>query len=66
MTDRTRVVLEYWAPTCFLCRWILQDVLDNGKLTGQPYDHAGAPQFPVNGKLKHIELETQTLDNRTI
>ncbi len=66
MTDRTREVLEHWAPVCFLCRWILQDVQENGKLTGYPLDHAGGTQFPVTGKLKHIELESQALDNRTI
>lgn len=65
MTERTAKVLAYWAPTCFLCRWILEDVKQNGKLTGYPTDHSGAPQFPASGKLRHIELETQTLDNRT-
>lgn len=45
------------APKCFLCRWILHDVGTNGKLTGWPPDSMGHGTFPVEGKVKHLELE---------
>ena len=63
---RIQKVAAHWKDTCFLCRWILGDIAENGKLTGYPFDHSGGAQFPVPGKLKHIELELQALDNRGI
>lgn len=49
--------LEALAPRCFLCRWILEDVKKNGKLTGYPMDYNDQPEFPVTGKICHLELE---------
>lgn len=49
--------LEVRAPNCYLCRWILEDVKAAGKLTGYPADYTGQPQFPVSGKIRHLELE---------
>ena len=49
--------LEVRAPNCYLCRWILEDVKANGKLTGYPFDYNSQPQFPVSGKIRHLELE---------
>lgn len=49
--------LEARGPLCFLCRWILEDVKANGKLTGYPMDYNDQPEFPVVGKIYHLELE---------
>ena len=40
-----------------MCRWIHEDVKLNGKLTGYPLDYAGGAEFPVPGKIRHLELE---------
>ncbi|MGH9391893.1 MAG: hypothetical protein ACRD1Z_20005 [Vicinamibacteria bacterium] len=42
---------------CFLCTMILRDFEEHKKLTGYPKDVNGAEVFPIEGKLKHIELE---------
>lgn len=49
--------LEGRAPKCFLCKWILEDIRLNGKLTGYPKDAMGGAVFPREGKVKHIQLE---------
>ena len=49
--------LEARGPGCLLCRWVLEDVKANGKLTGYPIDYAGGAEFPVPGKIRHLELE---------
>lgn len=49
---------------CFLCKWILEDLRINGRLTGYPTDHQGGPVFPFQGKLRHLELEQAALDRR--
>lgn len=41
---------------CFLCSMILRDQKKNGKLTDYPIDNEKG-MFPVDAKLKHIELE---------
>ena len=50
---------------CFLCRLIAEDLEINGKLTGHPLDYTGQPEFPVKGKVRHLELEgfIPTLDH---
>lgn len=50
-------ILKEQEATCFLCRWILQDIAENGKLTGFPFDWGRTPVFPVDGKNRHIDLE---------
>ncbi len=44
-------------PGCFLCKWILEDIAKNGKLTGYPKDYGGQSIFPDSGKEKHLALE---------
>lgn len=44
-------------PKCFLCKWLLEDIESNGKFTGYPIDYNGKPEFPVEGKIAHLELE---------
>lgn len=43
--------------SCFLCRFIVEDLEKNGKLTGYPKDWAGGGTFPIEGKLIHVLLE---------
>lgn len=45
------------SANCFLCKWILSDFHLNGKLTGYPLDYNNQPEFPVQGKINHLELE---------
>lgn len=44
---------------CFLCKWILEDLAKNGKLTdGHPAKCTdGSSQFPAESKKKHLVLE---------
>jgi len=49
--------LEVRGSSCHMCRWIHEDVKLNGKLTGYPIDYAGGAEFPVPGKIRHLELE---------
>jgi hypothetical protein len=44
---------------CFLCKWILEDLAKNGKLTdGHPAKATdGSSQFPAEGKKKHLVVE---------
>jgi len=39
------------------CKWILEDLEKNGRLTGWPFDAFGKSDFPVSAKLRHIALE---------
>lgn len=41
---------------CFLCRFILEDIEKNKKLTGYPLESDGKGQFPVEAKIRHIEI----------
>jgi hypothetical protein len=43
--------------SCFACRWIYEDLVKNGRLTGHPKDWCGASLFPEEGKEKHLRLE---------
>lgn len=58
-------MLDAQSGTCFLCRWILEDLTRNGKLTGHPTDAMGVGIFPPDGKRQHIILEARSIDNRT-
>lgn len=51
------------AEACFLCKWIQEDLRINGKLTDYPYDYNDHGDFPVYGKIRHLELEQASLDN---
>jgi len=56
---RERIIqqLEQRAESCFLCKWILEDIRANGALTGYPLDANGQAVFPRAGKVEHIRLE---------
>lgn len=45
------------ARGCQLCRIILEDFRLNKKLTGYPLDAQDNGMFPVESKVRHIELE---------
>jgi hypothetical protein len=49
--------LKKRSPKCFLCKWIVENLEQSGKLTGYPVDHSGAPVFPRAGMIAHIRLE---------
>lgn len=57
VTQALRLKLTERGPGCFMCRWILEDIELNGKLTGYPLDSGGGGEFPVPGKIRHLELE---------
>ena len=59
---KLRAELSRLAPKCFLCKWILKDLDDHGKLTGWPYDYNDKPDFPVESKLLHLQVEPITVD----
>ncbi len=42
---------------CILCKWILEDLLANGKLSGAILDAHKQPMFPPSGELAHLQLE---------
>ncbi len=59
MSDQEIVqVAKQHQNTCFLCRWIIEDFKENGKLTGAPNDYVGAGTFPRSGKENHAKLES--------
>ena len=47
---------------CFLCKLIVEDFDQNGKLTSGPKDFNGHGIFPYEGKVEHIKIERPTLD----
>jgi hypothetical protein len=59
-----RALVSRMEPTCWLCKWIREDLDTNGKLTGYPFDYNGGATFPVDGKLKHLRLEESAIENR--
>lgn len=42
---------------CFLCKWILQDLLQNGNLTRHPKYELVPDLFPEKAKVAHLKLE---------
>jgi hypothetical protein len=59
-------ILSEKALTCFCCKWILEDLQINRKLTGHPKDSLGGPVYPVDGKRKHLQLEGILCDTLTL
>ena len=57
ITEEVVSALKERAPNCFLCRYILEDLVANKKMTGYPLDYNDQPGFPVTGKIMHLELE---------
>lgn len=47
-------------PTCFLCRWIVEDLTLHGRLT-EDYPKQGPTMmdvlFPIHAKITHLILE---------
>ncbi len=43
--------------SCFMCRYIVEDIEQRGKLTGFPLDSFDKGTFPVDAKLTHVLLE---------
>jgi hypothetical protein len=60
--EKIKAALRKRAPVCFLCKWTLQDLEANGKLTDWPpvTTGPGGGQFPWKGKLAHLWLEFAT------
>lgn len=58
LSDETKaqVEAELKAKGCFLCRFILEDFAKNGKLTGWPNDIFEKGTFPIEAKIRHIEI----------
>lgn len=50
-------IVKIGQKSCFLCRYIVEDIQQNGKLTGHPKDWSSTGLFPVEGKLVHVLLE---------
>lgn len=48
---------------CFLCKWISEDLAAHGKLTDYPKDFSGHGIFPIEGKERHLALESGSIDN---
>ncbi len=42
---------------CGMCYRILEDLLEDGKLSGSLPDAFGHPTFPRSGQLKHLQAE---------
>ncbi len=50
-------VVKNGQRSCVLCRFIAEDLIRNGRLTGYPLDWAMSGTFPIEGKLIHVILE---------
>lgn len=57
LPDETMQKLIERAQKCFTCWWTHEDFRLHKKLTGWPFDYFGSGTFPVEGKIKHLELE---------
>lgn len=60
LNPETKALLESRFDSCFLCKWIVEDFLKHGKLTGWPKNEMCGDQFPITGKLAHIRLEKRS------
>jgi hypothetical protein len=58
LSEETKALLTVEATTkgCFLCGFILEDFAKSGKLTGYPNDIFDKGTFPVEAKIRHIEI----------
>ncbi len=58
ITDRLRKrVPDGDGVGCILCKWILDDLLADGRLSGAMPDAHKTPTFPRSGELAHLQLE---------
>lgn len=56
LSPETELILVEEAKTCFVCRIILEDHALHGKLTGHPKDMFDKGTFPVEAKIRHIQI----------
>jgi hypothetical protein len=63
-TMQAYAIVDRRTSICFLCKWIEEDLRNNGKLTGYPLDSMGGAVFPAAGKERHLELEKASMENR--
>lgn len=61
---QVRAIIDQTKATCFMCSWVDEDLRLHGKLTDYPLDSNDKGQFPVAGKLRHLELEQASIVNR--
>lgn len=57
LSPETEAVIRGKMEGCFMCRYIVEDHEQNGKLTGYPKEMDGKGQFPVEAKIRHIQIE---------
>ena len=53
------------AASCFLCRWILEDLKAHGELTDEAKERPNGekPLFPKKAKEAHLKLEGIALES---
>jgi hypothetical protein len=56
-SSRFLEIVKAGQRSCILCRFIAEDLIRNGRLTGYPLDWAMSGTFPIEGKLIHVILE---------
>lgn len=66
LSDETIAMAENESKNkgCFLCKFILEDYAKNGKLTGHPNDIFEKGTFPVEAKIRHIEITKYCLPEK--
>jgi|SRR6185369_10690058 len=57
LSPETTAILETQREKCMLCKMILEDQAQNGKLTGYPKENDGKGMFPVEAKIRHVQIE---------
>jgi len=57
--------LEERSASCFLCRWILEDLTAHGELTNEAKERPNGekPLFPKKAKEAHLKLEGIALED---
>ena len=68
LSEETKAILEVEATKkgCFLCGFILEDFAAKGKLTGHPNDIFEKGTFPVEAKIRHIEIVKYHLPEKKV
>lgn len=67
--DELKDTLIDKATKCFLCRWILQDLHENGILTDTHPEQGPCftgKLFPIEGKVAHLKLEGLSKPDTTV
>jgi hypothetical protein len=68
LSDETKAIVEveHKVKGCFLCGFILEDFAKNGKLTGFPNDIFDKGTFPIEAKIRHIEIMKYHLPEKKV